>query len=139
VTLPASLETGLGLARSLVIYYGQPWRRLSLRRFYQSLIDRYGKPAFCKIDVEGAESQVLAGLSQPLALIAFETIPAMRSDTQAALERLKTLGDYRFNKVVGERHRFVWPDWKRADALLEDLDAQPSAEGSGDIYARLVG
>lgn len=99
------------------------------------LIDRYGEPAFCKIDVEGAESLVLKGLGRPLGLIAFEYLPAVRADTAAALERLLALGDYRFNRVVGERHRFVGPEWKTADALMDDLD--PSDGASGDIYARL--
>ncbi|EHS51533.1 methyltransferase FkbM family, partial [Rhizobium sp. PDO1-076] len=33
-------------------------------RVPMTTIDRYGRPAFCKIDVEGAESDILRGLSQ---------------------------------------------------------------------------
>src|SRR5574341_2248396 len=40
-------------------------------------IRRYGRPAFCKIDVEGAELDVLQGLSQALLALSFEYIPAM--------------------------------------------------------------
>src|SRR5262245_17286326 len=36
------------------------------------LIGEYGKPAFCKIDVEGFEWQVLQGLSQPVRALSLE-------------------------------------------------------------------
>ena len=39
------------------------------------LIERFGLPAFCKIDVEGSQLEVLRGLSRALRVIAFEYIP----------------------------------------------------------------
>ncbi|NBN76718.1 FkbM family methyltransferase [Microvirga tunisiensis] len=252
-TLPAGaaarLKTALGVARSLVIYYGQPWRRAALKRFYRDLVapgdlvfdigahvgsrsqtllslgarvvavepqpafaalldrhlasrlvalervavgaeegevtlrissrhptvttvsDRFidgvrdtdgfrevvwdqaitlpmttldrliashGLPAFCKIDVEGAEADILRGLSQPVALIAFEYIPAMPAITREAVTRLMQLGPYRFNRVIGETHRFVSSGWVDAEALLAGLDALPPDAPSGDVYARLA-
>ncbi|MGF0538974.1 FkbM family methyltransferase [Agrobacterium sp. ES01] len=102
-----------------------------------ALIARYGKPAFCKIDVEGAEAEILKGLSEPLALIAFEYIPAMPSIAKESIDRLALLGDYRFNRVVGERHQFLYANWKNADELLSDLSDLTADSPSGDIYARL--
>ncbi len=102
------------------------------------LIDRYGMPAFCKIDVEGAESDILRGLSRPIRLIAFEYISALPELTREALDRLTSLGDYRFNRVVGESHRFVHVEWKTADALSKDLARLAPDSPSGDIYARLA-
>lgn len=101
------------------------------------LIDKYGLPAFCKIDVEGAESDILRGLSRPIGLIAFEYIPALPEIAREAIDRLRHLGDYRFNRVVGEKHRFVDAAWTDADAVLCDLAALTPESGSGDIYARL--
>lgn len=246
---PRQFGTTLGLARSLVIYYGQPWRRRALRRFYKEiitpgdlafdigahvgsraktllslgadvvavepqpafaefldrrfrtrlralervavgsgtgaidlrissrhptvsstsdsfieevsgsdgfrmvdwdqrirvpvttldhLIERHGKPAFCKIDVEGAEAEILKGLSKPLNLIAFEYIPAMPSVAVEAIQRLEALGSYRYNRVIGEQHRFVEPDWVSAADILGRLSELHQSSPSGDIYARLV-
>ena len=41
---------------------------------FDLLIKEYGKPAFCKIDVEGFEYNVLQGLSQPVDMISFEFV-----------------------------------------------------------------
>jgi FkbM family methyltransferase len=37
-----------------------------------TLISLYGKPDYCKIDVEGFEINVLKGLNIPLNLVSFE-------------------------------------------------------------------
>jgi FkbM family methyltransferase len=244
----AGFATSLGMARSLVIYYGMPWRRTSLRRFYtdlihsgdlvfdigahvgsrsrtllslgakvvavepqpafadfiekhfagqlhgfervavgrqsgeitlhissrhptvtsissdfleqaktaegfkdviwdnairvpmvtlDNLIERYGQPAFCKIDVEGAEADILRGTSHAIRLIAFEYLPPMPDMTMQALEAVESLGDYRFNRVVAEHHRFVHGEWLTAKELRFVLKSLPSGSPSGDIYARL--
>lgn len=102
------------------------------------LIEKYGHPAFCKIDVEGAESEILRGLSRPIGLIAFEYIPALPQIARQAIDRLRHLGNYRFNRVIGERHRFVSEQWIEADALMEEIAALTPDSPSGDIYARLM-
>jgi FkbM family methyltransferase len=102
------------------------------------LIARHGNPAYCKIDVEGYESAVLAGLSQPLPLISFEFIPAARTVALDALTRLEELGDYRYNWFMGERHRWEEAQWVDAATLRTRLAAMPDDGPSGDIFARLV-
>ena len=102
-----------------------------------ALIDEYGLPAFCKIDVEGAEADILAGLHHPLPLVAFEYVSATMEIAEEAIGHLQRLGIYRFNRVEGERHRFVHDDWVSADALLAELSTQAGRSLSGDIYARI--
>ncbi|WP_234906029.1 FkbM family methyltransferase [Affinirhizobium pseudoryzae] len=101
------------------------------------LVQRYGMPDFCKIDVEGAEADILNGVDEPLPLVAFEYIPSMPHLTDAALAALASRGDYRFNRVVGESHRFVEPEWTGLADLQAKIQHLAPDAPSGDIYARL--
>ncbi len=101
-----------------------------------ALITRYGSPDFCKIDVEGSELAVLQGLSIPLPLLSFEYIPATLEMALACIERLQTLGDYRYNWSVGEEQRLASEDWMDAQAVAAQLGKMGINDKSGDLYAR---
>lgn len=102
-----------------------------------ALIERYGRPALVKIDVEGYECEVLAGLSWPVQVIAFEYLPAMLDVAAACIDRLLRLGAYRFNLVRGESACFASPDWLSGCDMQAVLRAMADEGRSGDIYARL--
>ena len=101
-----------------------------------ALITRFGEPAFCKIDVEGFEQEVLAGLSRPLRLVSFEFIPAAQELALACMDRLDALGDYRYNWFLGESHRWQSERWVTGDELRVWLRVLPTDAPSGDIFAR---
>lgn len=102
-----------------------------------ALIDEHGLPTFCKIDVEGAEADILASLHHPIPLIAFEYIPAAMEIAEEAIGHLRKLGSYRFNRVQGEKNHFIHDDWVGADTMLTELSGLAGQALSGDIYARL--
>lgn len=101
-----------------------------------ALIARFGLPAFCKIDVEGLEAEVLSGLSRPVSCLSFEYVPAALPAALAALDQVEALGRYRFQVSVGETGRFLWPNWCRGDELRAWLSTRTPGDRSGDIYAR---
>lgn len=102
-----------------------------------NLIARHGLPDFIKIDVEGHEPQVIAGLSQPVPALSFEFTTIQWEVALDALERIARLGDYGFNLSIGEEHSLRWPEWVPADRIASYLRDAPAEVNAGDIYARL--
>ncbi len=101
-----------------------------------ALIEIWGEPRFCKIDVEGFELEVLKGLSRPLASLSFEYIPAAIDTALSCVRRLEQLGDYEFNLATGESHRLQSGHWRTPVEIIRKLEGITS--GSGDVYARIV-
>jgi FkbM family methyltransferase len=103
-----------------------------------ALIEEHGVPAFCKIDVEGFEHDVLRGLSHAIRTVSIEFTPEHLDSTERSLQRLQELGDYRFDYGLGESLDLVERRWLTRDELLERLRAT-DPRWFGDIYARLPG
>ncbi|MBL38705.1 MAG: FkbM family methyltransferase [Xanthomonadales bacterium] len=102
------------------------------------LIESHGRPRFCKIDVEGHEAEVLAGLSRPVPALSVEFVAGALEVTTACVDRLEQLGDYRFDFVIGERREFQWREWRSADAVRGWLARGADGVASGDLYAQLA-
>ena len=106
------------------------------------LIATYGLPAFCKIDVEGFETEVLSGLSRPVPALSFEYLPLTHDAGLGALARVErlgaTAGGYEYNYSPVETMRFAADAWLDAAGLQQLLDRIRRQSRSGDVYARLI-
>ena len=100
-----------------------------------ALIAEHGTPVFIKIDVEGSEAEVLAGLTQPVDALSFEFTTIQRDVARACVARCTALGFTRFNMALGDSHRLG--PWRSADAIATALGALPHEANSGDVYATL--
>jgi hypothetical protein len=100
-----------------------------------AMIARHGVPSFIKVDVEGLEAEVLAGLSRPIAALSFEFTTIQRAVALAALDRCVTLGFQGFDTALGESQCLVFGAWQSADTIRDWLVALPDSANSGDVYA----
>lgn len=104
-----------------------------------ALIETYGEPHFCKLDVEGHEAAVLAGLDRALPALSFEYVAGTLEVAHACIARLGQLGEYTFNVSQGERRHLEFAQWVSDEAMRNWLMANESQSSSGDIYAKRLG
>jgi hypothetical protein len=90
-----------------------------------------------KIDVEGFEDEVLAGLSRPLHALSLEFTTIQRSVALRAIERLGRLGPYAFNAALGESQKLVHAAPQNERAIAHWIEGLPVSANSGDVYASL--
>ena len=105
---------------------------------FDQLIDAYGVPAFCKLDVENYELEVLKGLSQPIPAISVEYYPATPEQAVACIDILDKLGPYSYNWSLGESQRLQSSDWVTSDEMKNFFRKMTRKDSYGDFYARLM-
>lgn len=98
------------------------------------LITEHGMPTFTKIDVEGFEEKVLAGLSHPLPTLSFEFTTIQRDVARRCLDRLTSLGPYGFDVALGESQVLTFNRWISKEDMSAHLLALPHDANSGDVY-----
>jgi FkbM family methyltransferase len=116
---------------------GQRWTRIIRMPVttLDTLIARHGTPAFIKIDVEGFEADVLAGLTKPVKALSFEFTTIQRDVAHRCIERCAALGFSTFNAALGESQVLAGETWMSAQEIRRWIDALPHDANSGDIYA----
>lgn len=103
-----------------------------------ALLAAYGVPAFIKIDVEGLEDAVLAGLGTAVRALSFELTTIHRDAALRGLERLAALGRYGFDLSPGESLALAFGRWVPARTLAAHIRSIPYEINSGDIYCVLM-
>jgi FkbM family methyltransferase len=104
-----------------------------------ALVAEHGAPAFAKIDVEGFEDTVLAGLSRPVLALSFEFTTIQRDVALRCLDRLTSLGPYGFDVVLGESQVLTFNRWTSKAEMAAHIAGLPHAANSGDVYCVLQG
>lgn len=119
-------------------WQGQQWdREVEVDAFsLDLLIAKHGLPDFIKIDVEGAELEVLQSLSEPVGALSFEFTLIQRNLAHDCLDRCQALGMTEFNASLGESHEWVFGQWQAIESIKDWIDQLPASANSGDIYAR---
>ncbi len=129
----------IAAAQDAAEWQGQVWDRtigVPVTTMDQLIAD-HGLPDFTKIDVEGHEYEVLAGLSRAIPALSFEFTTIQRDIAYACIERLDALGHYAFNLSLGEDHQLRHLEWIDGSRMTAEIAALPGHANAGDVYARL--
>jgi FkbM family methyltransferase len=138
-TVATASEEFIHAANGAPGWEGQEWTRAIKvpMTTLDALIARHGEPRFVKIDVEGFEDEVVAGLSRPLHSLSLEFTIIQRAVALQAIERLGRLGAYSFNAALGESQKLAHDAPLDARAIAHWIEGLPVSANSGDIYACL--
>jgi FkbM family methyltransferase len=99
------------------------------------LIEVYGVPDFVKVDVEGFEEQVVAGLSQPVGIISLEITPEFLDKTNRCIDRFLSIAPCAFQVSFGESMSFSLPEWCKEHEVRMAMSRMKAGE-FGDLYVR---
>ena len=103
------------------------------------LIALYGVPDFIKIDVEGFESEVIAGLSRPINFISFEFTPESINSTFKCIRHLESLGKVIFNYSLDESMQLELDNYVTASEIKAILNSyRRDNMGFGDVYCQFI-
>jgi len=101
-----------------------------------ALIKKYGMPKFIKIDVEGFENEVLAGLSIAPQFLSFEFNSEFAEAAASCVAQDCFPADATFNVVAEPSTEFLFDQWVNRDEMFRLLENREflTAKPNGDIY-----
>lgn len=100
------------------------------------LADRYGIPAFVKIDAEGYDDHVLRGMSFRPRALTFEYAHILPEVAARCLATPVLSNGYVFNFSPGLALKYVSEDWMSGEEVLKRLSDSVGNEAYGDVVAR---
>lgn len=98
------------------------------------MIEKYGLPDFCKIDVENFELNVLQGLNRQIPCLSFECNSEYMQQTFDCIDRLSTLGYKKFNFCIGETSVFKYSDWLDPAAFKDAISTLATRYDWSEIW-----
>lgn len=102
-----------------------------------AMIEEYGKPDYCKIDVEGYEDEVLAGLSVMVPLLSFEYHVEEVERALNCLTHLSNIGRFSVRFIAIDGHEWAndrWLSYAEAKEFLASDECPPA----GDVFVKNI-
>ncbi len=100
-----------------------------------TLIATYGKPNYCKIDVEGYEFEILSHLHHTIPMIEFEFTEKFLADTLKIIDRLAN-DKTTFNYILNEHLKFQLKNWVSATEMKTILMQLNPKKLHGNLFVK---
>jgi FkbM family methyltransferase len=100
------------------------------------LIDQFGLPDYCKIDVEGYELEIVHNLSHQIPMIELEFTEKFLSDTLQIIEKLGSNYEYNFN--LNEQLKFQLKNWVKKNEIKSILTQLPKDKLHGNLFCKII-
>lgn len=101
-----------------------------------ALFEQYGVPDLLKLDCEGYDHVIIAGLSRSPAIIEFEFLQHFLKESLGAISHLADLADYEFNFSPFESAKLISAKWRSSDEISSWLRSNANTFIHGNIFAR---
>jgi FkbM family methyltransferase len=103
-------------------------------------IEKFGVPAFIKIDIEGSELRAIRGLSQPVERLSLEFATESIDRIGQCIDHLDRLAAYEYRLSFGDELRFAGARWERSADIKAQLNRAAVSDPLmwGDLYVRRV-
>ncbi|TSE05531.1 MULTISPECIES: FkbM family methyltransferase [Aquimarina] len=100
-----------------------------------TLIESFGVPLFCKVDVEGYELEIFSDLDYTIPMIEFEFTGGFIENTLEIIKLLdKTKTIYNFN--LNEKPKFELKDWISCSEMINIVKKLPVHRLHGNIFVK---
>jgi len=103
------------------------------------LINKYGVPKFCKVDVEGFELEVFSGLTKKMQYLSFEFMKEFLDDSLRICSILEKIGNFKANYSLYEnldQKVFFQRGWRPCSDVIQELRSIDDKKLWGDIYIK---
>lgn len=116
----------------------QPGEEVEILTMAQ-LMERFGRPAFCKVDTEGYELEVIRGMAHPPKVLAFEFNRPLMHQTTACLREAARLGNAEGNYLAFTQMRLCLRQWMPLDSFERDFQQIiPQDLPTGEVLLRFA-
>lgn len=102
-----------------------------------TLIESFGCPKFCKIDVEGYEAEILQNLHYKIPIIEFEFTGGFITETISIINHFKG-ENVTFNFILNEQLHWKGRRWIAADQMIKTIESLPIERLHGNIFVKTV-
>ncbi|MES2850566.1 MAG: FkbM family methyltransferase [Bacteroidota bacterium] len=100
------------------------------------LVEKYGVPVLCKVDVEGFETEVLKGLHKKAGIISFEFTQEFFDDAETCMNLMEALGGTAYNYCLAENMYYEMPQFTSRTELTAAIKERFHTDLWGDIYVQ---